>query len=96
LGRLKYAVFLTFLGFLDQLTTWIAVNRGARELNPLIAPTVETPFPFILTSMVKCGLIFAVSVLPSYEKGWQKALYWIVVFFFLQAIILNVINAFMG
>jgi len=96
LGRLKYAVFLTFLGFLDQLTTWIAVNRGARELNPLIAPTLSDPFPFILTSMAKCSFIFAVSVLPSYEKGWQKALYWIVVFFFLQAIILNLINAFMG
>jgi hypothetical protein len=96
LGRLKYAVFLTFLGFLDQLTTWIAVNRGARELNPLIAPTLSDPFPFILTSMAKCSFIFAVSVLPSYEKGWQKALYWVVVFFFLQAIILNVINAFMG
>jgi hypothetical protein len=96
LGRLKYAVFLTFLGFLDQLTTWIAVNKGAREVNPLIAPTLSNPFPFILTSMAKCSFIFAVSVLPSYEKGWQKALYWIVVFFFLQAIILNVINAFMG
>ena len=94
MSRLKYAVFLTFLGFLDQLTTWIAVNRGARELNPLIAPTLSDPLAFALASMAKCSLIFAVSVLPSYEKGWQKALYWIVVLAFLQAIVFNLINAF--
>jgi fatty-acid desaturase len=95
LSSLKYAFFLTFLGFLDQLTTWIAVNRGARELNPLIAPTLSDPLAFALASMAKCGLIFAVSVLPSYEKGWQKALYWIVVLAFLQAIAFNLVNAFM-
>lgn len=91
--RLKYAVFLSFIGLLDQLSTWIAVQKGAVELNPLIRPFVSN-FPlFIVFSIAKCAVMFGFAYLPSYTKTWEKIVYWIVALIFIQAVASNTVHA---
>jgi len=91
--RLKYAMFLSFLGVLDQLTTWMAVQKGAVELNPLLQSFVFNLPIFIVLSIVKCAVMFGIAYLPSYTKTWEKIVYWIVAFIFIQAVASNMVHA---
>jgi len=91
--RLKYAMFLSFTGACDQLTTWIAVQKGAVELNPLLQPFVfNLPF-FIVFSIVKCAVMFGIAYIPSYTKTWEKIVYWIVALIFIHAVVTNMVHA---
>ena len=92
--RLILALITGIIMFLDNLTTWIAVQNGAAEINPLVAFFLQHPILYTVFTVAKILLGFYL-VYRFIDKRMESLIIWcIIMFFFIRAIIINTINIF--
>jgi hypothetical protein len=92
-ARLILAAILAAAALLDNVTTVLALQRGAVEANPLVAVFTANLFLFSIFTAVKVSLAFyAVYKTFSKSVAWI-AIYTIVLAVFIRATIINTINA---
>ena len=92
-ARLILASTLAAAALLDNVTTVLALQRGAVETNPLVAIFTANLFLFTVFTAVKVFLAFYV-VYKTFSKSvtWI-AIYSIVLAVFIRAAITNTLNA---
>ena len=49
---------LAFVGLADNVTTWLAVSRGAVELNPVVAPFLASPYLWTAFTAFKVAVLY--------------------------------------
>lgn len=92
--NLKHALLLAGLGLLDNLTTLLALQAGAREANPIVKPFTGDTVIFTIFSIFKCAVLFIVAYKAiDYSKISERILYYLLVAIFTQATIVNTLNA---
>lgn len=88
-----YAGVLALAALLDNVTTWVALENGAVEVNPLVKPFTVNPYLFAFFTVVKAMLAFLI-VHQAYENTLRfKISYLAVLALFLNATVLNILNA---
>lgn len=76
---------------LDNVTTILAVQAGARELNPLVAPFLASPWLWALFTIIKALAGYWIAL--RYVKDAGSVIAWaFVMYFFLRAAIINTLN----
>ena len=89
--RLILALITGIIMFLDNLTTWIAVQNGAAETNPLVAFFLYHSVLYIVFTVGKTMLGFY--LVYRYVYTSEALLIWcIVIVFFIRAIVINIFN----
>jgi len=90
--RQRLALFTAAVLLLDNLTTLVAVSRGVVEANPLVS--------FMLQSSIVYALFTAFKVAVGYYLTYRYvnnktslAVWAVVLFVFLRAVVINIINA---
>lgn len=91
--RLALAIALALAAAADNATTWIAVQRGARETNPLVAPFLGDPILFLAFSVAKSLAALAVAYASYSDSYAYHIVYFAVMTVFLHACIVNIANA---
>jgi hypothetical protein len=84
---------LSVIGLLDNVTTLTAINNGAYELNPIVQPFLTSNELFALFTVVKCAIMYYVGSKLDLSKKLDLIIYVILVFFFVRAVILNILNS---
>lgn len=69
----RWLAALAVLQVLDITLTELALRAGAHEANPLLAPVVHTPIPFIS----KVSIMALIWFLAVYTKAQGRVLRWI-------------------
>ncbi|WFO75584.1 hypothetical protein J4526_01470 [Desulfurococcaceae archaeon MEX13E-LK6-19] len=80
-------MYILVLQLLDLLTTYLAISHGARELNPLVTPTIENPIAFLTVKLVAAAVVY-LGVLKTKNKTLLLAYTIIMV----QTVIANMLN----
>jgi len=86
------ALFTAIVLLLDNLTTIIAVSRGAVESNPIIALMLGNSIVYALFTAFKVSLGYYLTYKYVNDKV-SLAAWAVVLFFFLRAVVINVMNA---
>ena len=87
------AALLAGLGLLDNITTHYALEAGAREVNPLVAPFTRDSATFAVFTVFKVAALLLVAYKMNYSKTGDKLIYWLLVVLFAQATLVNALNA---
>lgn len=92
--KLWMAMLLTFLGFADNVFTWLSVNANSKveELNPIVKPFLTNQNAFAFFTVLKCGFMFLVAYSMEYKKRVDYIIYVLVALVFCQAIITAALN----
>jgi len=93
MGRLSFpGLALALAGLADNVTTWLAVSRGAVELNPVVAPFLSSPGLWWLFTAFKCSALYLAGKALNLRKPADTIIYSVLVFFFARATVVNVLN----
>lgn len=88
------ALIAAVVTYIDSLTTYIAVRFGAVELNPIVSLFLANDWLYSLFASLKSSLALTVTYYVFREgidfRG--AAVFAIVMFLFIRAIIINMIN----
>jgi hypothetical protein len=90
--RFILAAILAAAALLDNITTVLALQRGAREANPIVAVFTANLFLFAAFTIAKVFLSFY-----AVYKTFSKSVTWIVIYvavltIFIRAAIINTLN----
>jgi len=90
--RQHLALFTAIVLLLDNLSTIVAVSRGAVELNPIIALMLGNSVVYALFTAFKVSLGYYLTY--KYVNDKVSLIAWtVILFFFLRAVVINVMNA---
>jgi len=93
MGRLSFpGLALALVGLADNVTTWLAVSKGAVELNPIVAPFLASPYLWAAFTVFKVVVLYWVGKALNLRKPVDTIIYSILVFFFARATVVNVLN----
>jgi hypothetical protein len=80
----------------DNLTTVMALQRGAVEANPLVAPFTQDPVAFAAFTVAKCAVLYLVGKSLNLRKTTDMLVFAILLAIFLHAAAINVMNWWVG
>ena len=86
--NLYLLLYILVLQLLDLLTTYLALSHGARELNPLVAPTIENPIAFLAVKLATTTLVYL-----RVSRTRSRLLLLIYTVIMIQAIMVNLVNS---
>jgi len=90
-ARTILALITAAIMLLDNVTTVLAVQSGAAELNPIVSFFLSNPFLYVCFSIFK--IIVAAYLAYKFVRTKEALIAWsIVMFFFIRAIIINTVN----
>lgn len=89
----RYGLALATAALADNLTTIAAVQAGAREVNPLVAPFLVHPALFAAFTVAKCLLCYYAAAKAFENSAKYKLVYYAVLLLFAQAAVRNTVNA---
>jgi len=91
--RLILATALAAAALLDNVTTVLALQRGAREANPIVAVFTANQILFTVFTAVKTLLAFYIAYKTFSKSVAWTAIYTAVLATFIRAAIINILNA---
>ena len=83
---------LALVGLADNVSTWLAVSKGAVELNPLVAPFLSSPGLWWGFTVFKVVVLYWVGKALNLRKPADTVIYSVLVFFFARATVVNMLN----
>ncbi|MEM4762092.1 MAG: DUF5658 family protein [Thermofilum sp.] len=89
----KYGLGLAAAALADNITTYLAVQAGAVETNPLVAPFLAHPALFAAFTVAKTLLCYYVAAKTFENTARYKLVYFTVLLLFIQAAARNALNA---
>ena len=92
-AKLVLSTFLALLALLDNVTTIVALSRGAVETNPIVSLFTANIVVFALFTIVKVFLAFYITYKTFSTSVTWIAIYAIVATVFARAVITNIVNA---
>jgi hypothetical protein len=95
MGRLS-GLALALVGLADNLTTLLALQRGAAETNPLVAPFAKSPTLFAAFTVAKCAILYLVGKSLNMRKTVDLLIFAALFAIFLRATAINVLNWWVG
>lgn len=90
--REALAIALATVATLDNATTWLAVSRGARELNPIISLLLNDVVVWWLFTVGKAVLSYVLVKKTYNENTWWFLGYAVVFTLFARATVVNFLN----
>lgn len=92
--KIVLSIVLAIILLIDNVTTWVAVQNGAYELNPIVKPFLNSLEGFTLFTIIKC-LVGFLTVYYTYRNDRIYYLtYMFILVIFVRAIVINVMNSF--
>jgi hypothetical protein len=91
--KLVFSLILALLALLDNVTTVLALERGAVELNPIVSFFTTDTLLFALFTAVKVFLAFYVTYKTFSTSVTWIAIYVAVATVFARATVINIMNA---
>ena len=89
--RLTLGLLTSIVLLLDNITTWLAVDAGAVEVNPLVQQFLGTAFVWVLFTIAKAVTGFCITYYSI--RDTRGLLVWVVVlYFFVRAVLINTYN----
>jgi len=92
--RLVLALIFAAVLLLDNVTTILAINNGAEEVNPLIKPFLSSEATFTLFTILKVLAGFAAVYFTASKSMMWFLFYLFTLYIFTRAVVVNFINAF--
>jgi len=94
--KLKLTLALIFAAvlLLDNITTALALQHGAEEVNPLIKPLLSSEATFTLFTILKVLAGFAAVYFTASKSMMWFLFYLFTLYIFTRATVINFINAF--
>ena len=87
---------VALIGLADNLTTILALSRGAVETNPLVAPFTQSLAVFAVFTVAKCAILYLVGKSLNLRKTVDLAIFAVLFAVFLQATAVNIANWWVG
>jgi hypothetical protein len=83
---------LALIGLADNLTTLLALQRGAAETNPMVAPFTQSPTLFTVFTVAKCTILYLAGKSLNLRKTVDLAIFAVLFAVFLRATAINMLN----
>jgi len=93
-ARAVLASILAAVALLDNITTVLAIERGAVETNPIVSLFLQNMLIYSVFTAVKIFLCFYVVYKTFSKSRTWIAIYSIVLAIFVRATVINALNAF--
>jgi len=92
LFKLYLALIIAVFALADNITTWLAVSAGAKEMNPIVYPFLDNIYLFTLFTIAKVFLAFIVVYRYIEPRAIDLIVYSTILFIFVRATLLNILN----
>jgi len=80
------------VGLADNVTTWLAISKGAVELNPIVAPFLSSPGLWWGFTVFKVVVLYWVGKSLDLRYPEDIIMYAVLMFFFARATVVNLLN----
>jgi len=80
------------VGLADNVTTWLAVSKGAVELNPVVAPFLASPYLWTAFTAFKVAVLYWAGKTLNLRKPADTIIYSVLMLFFVRATVVNMLN----
>jgi hypothetical protein len=74
----------------------MALQRGAVEANPLVAPFTQSPAMFAAFTVAKCAILYLAGKSLNLGKAADRLVFAVLLAIFLHATAINVVNWWVG
>ncbi len=93
-SRILLLVYIIILQVLDILTTYLALSRGAVEINPIVSFMLQNPFLFWAIKVIVAITVYVAVASTDNKSTNNKLLIIIYSLIMIQAIAINIFNFF--